>query len=291
MTSTSDNAIFRSHRHAAAGAHGDARTRPGIYHQLAGEWSRLAASSAVARTVRRWAATEPLLAAAAGAGDVVDAIDTADPAATDELIRALLRLFHDGHQLAGRILLQAMLPKLSHLARARRSTGRLDEDDEDRRCNVVAAFWEVLARPGTGRTANLAGSLALDTLNLVTVRRGSVREESVDPGHFEQGQAVAWPYRHVPDIATSVAAAHEPNDYWPLEALVSWGVHAGAITSGEAAALTAVQRAWPRRSADVAAELGLSPANLRQRCSRATRSLAAAVHSHAAQVRALELAS
>lgn len=285
MTRTSI-AIFRTHRFPADAA----PPGRGIYGQLASEWSRLCASAAAGSTIRRWARSEPHLTGLASAGQIVDAIDTADPARTDELIRALLNLFHSGQQLAGRVLLQAMLPKLSHTAKARRGSNNLDLDPEDRRCNTIAAFWEVLAHPGAGRTSNLAGSLALDTLNLLTrPSRRTESEDAVEPDWFEHNQQHRR--RHLPDIAEPITDSHEPNQHWPLEQFIDWGLQVHAINSAEAAALTAVADTWPQPSNQVATQLGLTPANLRQRCSRATRSLAAAVHEQADQIRQLELAS
>lgn len=284
--------VFRSHRQAAS----PGPAVSGIYGQLCEEWARLADSTAVSRTMQRWGRTEPALKGYSNFGELLDAIDEAAPRQTDEILAALIRVFHRGQQLAGRAVLQALLPKLSRLAKSRAGSDNLDLAAEDRRCNVIATFWQVLAKPGAGRAHDIAGQLALDTLHQLTA--GSRRKDQqddlvVEPVWFERHSEAARTDTALwgPDIAERVIASLAPDEQSRLPELLSWGLRGNTISRAEAAAIAAVHYSGPRKSAQVAAELGVSAATLRQRCSRGTRALVAAVRADAEHARALELAS
>lgn len=100
------------------------------YARLVQEWIDLNAQPGTANTVHSWARAEPVLAGCARPGDVVDAIDAAPADGKDAILLALIRLTQGGEQLAGRIVLQAMLPKLGRLTNrtgptsSRRRVGR-----------------------------------------------------------------------------------------------------------------------------------------------------------------------
>ena len=87
-----------------------------LYRQLTQEWAELHVTPSTPATVRRWGRAEKALAGFAMPGQIVDAIDAAGHDRTNELLLALIRLFQRGHQLAGRVVLQALLPKLAKTA-------------------------------------------------------------------------------------------------------------------------------------------------------------------------------
>lgn len=162
MTTTA-SPIFRSH-HA---------TPPDVpsplYRALLQEWADLHQRPSTTAALARWARAEPVLAGHTTPGAIVDAIDTAPRALKDDLMTALVRLAQTGHQLAGRIVLQAMLPKLVRITRQTAGGDRDNTWSEDRRHIVIAEFWDVLAHyPLHQRNSSVAAGLALDTLHRVT---------------------------------------------------------------------------------------------------------------------------
>ena len=85
------------------------------------------------------------------------------------MLLALIRLTQAGHQLAGRVVLQLMLPKLGRMTN--RTSGTTSENawSEDRRHIAVAEFWDVVATYPVGRrTRRVAANLALETLHRLT---------------------------------------------------------------------------------------------------------------------------
>jgi hypothetical protein len=107
-------------------------------------------------------------------GQIVDAIDAAGHDRTNELLLALIRLFQNGHQLAGRVVLQALLPKLAKTAThaGGMCTSSSDTWAEDRRHITIAEFWDVMADyPVHRRTSSVASNLSLDTLHRITGAR------------------------------------------------------------------------------------------------------------------------
>lgn len=257
-----------------------------LYRQLTREWADLHSLPSTETAVRRWVSAHPVLAEFARPGDVVDAIDAGSHAVRNELLLALIDLFQHGHQLAGRTVLQAMLPKLariSHHVRAS-STGTWEEDA---RHITLAEFWDIMAAyPTQRRTRGVAANLALDTLHRVSGVRRAPEPVPVDPGDFRGildediwGRRVAR--------RTWLAAVVEMDDEHPsgelcddadLQTVIAWGVARAIISRSEADLLTArYLGSGGSNSTAVAATLGLTPDSVRQRCSRATRKLTEAV--------------
>lgn len=126
--------------------------------------------------MRRWGRTEPALAGLGSLG-ALDEVDASTGGREDQLLLALVRLAQGGQQLAGRVLLQAMLPKIAMMVRRMQPSGNDDHWVEDRRQVSVATFSEVLqGYPVERRQSRVAGNLALDTLHQLT--RGSRRPRS-----------------------------------------------------------------------------------------------------------------
>lgn len=231
---------------------GRTRGRAMVLRRMDTEWVALQTDAAAAGTCRRWASTVQVLAGCGTPADVLARVG----AAPDVVLGHLLAEAAAGDRLAGRVVLQALLPKVVRMASI---DPRAEVDD------YLTTMWCVIAAyPLARRPVSVAANLALDTLKavhherrpaadlvtaphlvVVAADRGTVRlVGSSPPG---PGPSVA----HVLDRARG----HRLLDAATTELLRS--VYADGL-SGEAAA---------RRH-------DLSPGAVRQRCSRALRALA-----------------
>jgi hypothetical protein len=263
---------------------GDTAESSSIYGQLIEEWSRLCTQPSTSRQLRRWAISEPALADAGSLQELLMQIDEGSRQVDDAMLGALVRLFHAGQTMAGRVVLQAMLPKLIRFARTTRPT-RDGGAGADHRQVIVATFWSVLASyPINRRATSVASGLALDTLNKLTAElRGNTFEEvPVDPQHLTV--AVQEQVEDIPGPAGSISADAD------LLEVIAWGLDTEVLTKADAAMLVQVYLPQPGQNGTAAAaeQLGLSPATVRQRCSRARRRLVTAVH---AELHGLPLAA
>jgi len=256
-----------------------------LYRQLTQEWAGLHAMASTETAIRRWGRTEKVLAGFTQPGQIVDAIDSADYDRTNEILLALIRQFQRGHQLAGRVVVQAMLPKLAKTAThaGGMCTSASDTWAEDRRHITIAEFWDVMATyPVERRTNSVASNLALDTLHRVTGARRPAPDLPVDPHDFRDeeirdGARRSW-------LAGLSSTDDDPHEgitaHSDLLEVITWGMRTDIISREEAQLL--VTAYLPERPsgfgfADAADQLGLSQAAVRQRCSRASRKLTAAV--------------
>ena len=256
-----------------------------LYRQLTQEWAELHITPSTPVTVRRWGRAEKALAGFAMPGQIVDAIDAAGHDRTNELLLALIRLFQRGHQLAGRVVLQALLPKLAKTAThaGGMCTSSSDTWAEDRRHITLAEFWDVMADyPVERRTSSVASNLALDTLHRVTGARKPPTDLPVDPHDFRDeetrdGARRTW----LAGLSTTDPdPVEEITPDSDLLEVIAWGMRNATISQDEAQLLVASY--LPERTqgfgfAAVAEQLGLSQAAVRQRCSRASRKLTEAV--------------
>ena len=173
----------------------------GLIGRLNAEWSALLDAPASRAAVAAWRRREPRLAgladlaavetavrsgatsatpgragatpattgrAGAGPADAAPAHADTTRAGTDELLLALLRQATRPDapwtELAGRTVLQLMLPKAVAIARSQR--GRMPDPDE-RISAVIACLYETIRRyPVERRRRSVAGNLGLDTLHL-----------------------------------------------------------------------------------------------------------------------------
>lgn len=259
----------------------------GVFGALYVEWRQLCSRPLLARTVRRWAETEPALQ---GLDDLSFLGDPLRPMKdnvcdVDETLLALLRLSQQGEQLAGRAVLQALLPKLQRMVGRMRSGA--EHNLEDRRQAAIAILWELIARyPIDRRPHQVAANLALDTLHeLTAAQRQRYRElpaEDLMHGVYwdvwrSEHHRLLWPTSGA--LAEPGAAMSGPTSDDDLTQVIDWGVSAGAISSLDGDLLRRVYTPAGDRpgGADAAAELGLSWPAARQRCSRAGRRLADAM--------------
>jgi len=251
---------------------------------LATEWPL--ANTAHRADVQAWALTDPALAGFTSGGAILDAIDDASSARQDQLLLALLRLSQAGERFATRTLLQAMMPKLSQLAHYADTDG--DIKGSDRSSITTAVFLTVVhTYPVQRRLRSVAGNLALDTLHRITADRHThmttpTRVLNWDPWQLEYAAAAEdiGSLNHAP-LTTDTAADTDPSD--EVRQLLTWAFEHEVITTDEAALLrrsflTDPTDTTPRGHSATAGELGLSPAAVRQRCSRAIRRIRTAVH-------------
>jgi hypothetical protein len=255
---------------------------------VAQEWVRLNRDTSISLVLSRWAQRHPVLIGMGRPADIVDAIDAATPAGKDDLLRALVELFQTGEQLAGRITLQAMLPKLSHYAFRTGIIAGIEARPDDRFQVVICEFWEVLSRFPLGRRpARVAANLAMETLHRLT-RMSQPAELPVDPSTMSvmaEPDLARWGRSGYPTGGTS----ETPDPDGDLEALLGWAVRRGAISADDARLLATV---YADRSGDGRGEIapgvsagyrvrsattGQSQAALRQRARRAKQRLTAAV--------------
>lgn len=252
-----------------------------LFGQLIDEWIVLNDEPSTATTIHRWARLEPALAGHTWPRDIVDTVDAAELDGKNAVMLALLRLVQAGHQLAGRILLQQMLPSIGRLTKTRPRNAGTAKDDywaEDRRHIAVAEFWDLITHyPTQRRTSNVPGTL-----------------------HMEMVQRL---FRHKPE--PDMAAAGTADEVWRLATLepvdeeedttvpeglrlvdvLSWGRERDIISAYEAELLSFVYidddtspDTYRRNRAGEAAErYGIKPALVRLHCHRATQKLGAAV--------------
>ena len=146
-----------------------------IVTELNQEWDRLVETTDVAV----WAATCPALAACNDLDDVL-AATKGEP---DEVLGFLIGEHRTGNDLAGRAVLQSMLPKICAMLRWRRA--RFQSDPV---ADMVSQMWVLIDRyPLEARPHQIAANLALDTLKNVR-RQWDADHEPVD----EAGHSAAW---------------------------------------------------------------------------------------------------
>lgn len=274
------------HDHSRAGSDVAAE----LFTQLSQEWTRLCSLPSLAHTLRRWGRTEEVLAGLTSLAALVDEVDASTGEREDQLLLALVRLAQGGQQLAGRVLLQAMLPKIATMVRRMRPSSNDDRWVEDRRQIAVATFWEVLQNyPAQRRQSRVAANLALDTLHQLT--RG-LRRPPVDIPLDPDDASARLSSRSYTEPRMASDGLSTDAD---LLEVIAWALDVRAISTEDAALLVRVYLPDPgqkgRSGAGIAEELNLTHAALRQRCSRARRRLIEAVRADANGAVLAELAT
>ena len=251
------------------------QVRSDLYRKLTHEWVQLNTTTPTV-VLRRWAKHLPRLANHSRLSDIVDDIDRSPKAEKDQILLALIKLFHDGHPLAGRVVLQAMLPGISTI-RPSKAVVDTSESIEDRQHATLAEFWTTLSDYPHTRTTSVAANLMLDTLNRVSDTKARLPTPiAVDPATL---QAVTEePYEG--DFETATACITEDTD---IADLLTWGQERGHITTAEVALLTAVYVTAPYRHtgacdyATATTRFGISARTVRRRCAAATSRLTEAI--------------
>jgi hypothetical protein len=216
-----------------------------------------------------------------------------EPKEADEILHALLAECAGGSYPAGRTVLQCMVPAMRSIVRRSR---RHYPDVADLQAETTAAMWSAIVTYDLSRTARVATRLQGATLTAVVgdgaphargrrvSRSGIVAEVAVPDAELErivdrEGAGFGSP-----------AAVLGPTG--EVLELVAWGVETATISAEDGALLARLYAPDPglpeyaeldrggraAYQARVAAELGLPPATVRQRASRAIRRLARAVH-------------
>lgn len=252
-----------------------ARIASPIYRQLIQEWVHLNAIHSSTVVAARWGRLEPVLAGYARPADIVDAVDGATRDEQDAMLLGLIRLTQAGHQLAGRVVLQLMLPKLGRMTNRTGATTSDNAWSEDRRHIAVAEFWDVIATyPVSRRTKTVAANLALETLHRLTAAtRGPRPDLPVD----EQDLHRALPSTPAGDQNPAGELTTDAD----LTQLIRWAVTTNVITHDDGQLLELVYL-HNRGRVDAATQYGLTEAAVRQRCSRARRRLVTAVRAELA---------
>lgn len=270
--------IFRIHDPESQPEAGAGQEAAPILRQLSLDWSRLCALTSMRYTLRRWSAANPCFEGITSLGDLVDRIDAGDEQEADRLLLGLVRLAQAGHQLAARVVLQAMLPKLARMSRTTRPSSNDNRRRNDRAHITVATFWEVIyAYPVSRRHTRVAANLALDTLHrLTTDLRRPPADIPMDP------EETAGRLASTPE-ASSHHPTGSPSPDADLLEVIAWALDVEAITPEEATVLVRVYLPSARDSsrAVIAERMGISQSALRQRTSRARRRLIAAVRAAA----------
>ncbi len=240
-----------------------------LFGALIEEWVGLNSSRIPARTVQRWATAHPVLAGASRPADIVEAVEVAGSERQDAILLTLLRLTQAGEQLAGRILLQQMLPRLARLRHRIKTPASNSADfrlQEDRSHIIVATFWEVVATyPIERRPSRVAANLALDTLGQV-YRIADRNPEVIPDEPIDDGQLLNLCGPLYP------ARAAEPDDDGEWPALLRWAANTGVLT-GEAAQLLNDIYVLGEPPLEYSRRTGRSHSSVKQQCVRAKRRL------------------
>lgn len=254
--------------------------------QLCREWTELHRSPEIGHLVASWGRTSSTLARLDSAGAVVDFIDHAAPPVKDQALRDLLRLLHEGDRVAGRVVLQAMLPCLTNLARrCRPPRGSGDTDEQLQR--TISEFWTVICENRSLPARGVSARLQLDTLKRVTSHRRSPdawEEHTTYHGEAEHRELVdeaAVDPAVRPSLSLVIDHPERAGGYDSDAGLYELVIHAraaGVLSTEEAQFLVDVYLTVAGQSLhDAAHRVGVSPSAVRQRCSRIRRRLIAAV--------------
>lgn len=238
---------------------------PNPFRALDREWAVLGMSARARAALRRWAESEPVLAAYSSPAGVVTACQhRGDPERSSALLGAVLRLAHD--DLAARTVLQAVLPSLAARAwrgasQARGPGADLGECVEELNAEVLAAACE--------RIRDLAGATpAWPAQAVVEHAWRRVRRARADRRRHEG--------RSVPLAAAADRfAAPERSAAEELAVAVVGAVRAGRVRRGDGAVIV-MTRVLGYAPEEVAAHQGRDVRTVRMRRLRAERALVAA---------------
>ena len=217
-----------------------------------GEWAALQEDAAAAAGCRRWASAHPVLA---GCGTPAHVVARAR-AAPDVVLGHLLAEAGAGDRLAGRVVLQALLPKVVRMAAVDRAA---DVDD------YLASLWcEIAAYPLARRPTSVAANLALDTLKAVHAERRPAADVTTPPDLVELAA----------DRRPSRTLGGGPGRTGPHLGGVLDRARQHHLVDAPTSELLRSVYGDGLPGAAAAARHGISPAAVRLRCSRAVRTLA-----------------
>jgi hypothetical protein len=255
----------------------------GLIGALNAEWRWLAEDPSAGCQVGDWGRVMPALAGLDGPDAVVRA---ATRSGDDDALEALLVLAGEGDHLAARTALQVMLGAAVRLAR--RTCAYAGNDLEESIARAVAATWQVIRDyPLDRRACRPADGISLDVLAVLTgggrpavteLPAGLPAEVGDQVDHEPDGTGPREAFWAAVRLHVGRACADEE-----LIVVLAWGVRMGVISQSDARLLLQLHSpADPGHGVscrEVAEQLGLAHAAVRQRASRATRRLASAVQS------------
>lgn len=281
---------------------------------LALEFQRLAASEESRRLLRTWRQAEPALAELASLDDIPRALAPHAPANDkDAILLALIRRAQHGDpRTAAVCILISLWPKLRSMSGRIQPDGPavLGLGRRDILCALQGVMFEEILRYRTDRwTRRVAATLALNTLHAVTERRSgrAGRPDPTSEGRWAPGRSygeedptrrpalhVDWaqPVRGVPVTDLHGHSEHSagperdlPDGYAPtrdteMVQTLAWAVRVGAVTRRDALLLYDLYlgtEPYADAVRTAARAEGRTPEAIRQRCSRATRAIRAAV--------------
>jgi hypothetical protein len=251
---------------AAAG-----QRRDSVFGLLNLEWATLRVDKDANRIAASWARTEPALAGLSTIALIEQAKTGPVDARVDGIIAALVRRANAtgaDAAIAARVVLQLMLPRTIKIARTH---AWLIPDQDEREQQAVCCMYIAIREHPPHITHHVPPYLAWRAHQ--TMRKAAlpaVREHPVED---------------IDRVRACGAEPPVPNASEELAHVLAWAVAQRVISNGDADLLAArYGQDAPQRSGSwktigdisaVAAQTGLSPDAVRQRCSRATRRLAA----------------
>lgn len=222
----------------------------GLIGELNLEWRRICDTP----LPHRWRALDAL--SDDTLGELIDRLSRMAGSQTDPILHALLTLHADGDALAGRTVLQTMLGKAARLARTAHARGI-----DDPNVAAVEAVWSAIHRYPLHRDSSVAGNIALDALAAL----------------LRQARPRAIPLPYLDQVAADGVDETEAFQSH-LTHVLSWALDLQIITADDVRLLARVHlSAEPVTLREVAEDLGVTHAALRQRHSRLVRRLASAV--------------
>lgn len=233
--------------------------------RLAADWQRLCAACPDPSTRPGWA-DHHALHRLAGLQEAVARIQRPDGGEQrDAVLLALLTLAQGGDDVAGRVVLHALLPRALRLAGGLLHRPDVRGDRDEACALATAALWQaVMTYPLSRRPAQVAANLSMDALALV--QRGHTGSSRYAPTYPELPLGDMSPFDRPTDPGDAVPDAE-------LLELLAWAVRARVVNLAQARMLARVY-ALDGQPADVAAAARLykvSCAGLRQRCHRLAR--------------------
>lgn len=239
---------------------------PLAVQQLLLEWRQIAHSPTTAAVLNGWAQASPALAGHSDLAALVDHVDQADDTETDEILGALVRLDQQGQDLAGRVVLQLMLPALTKLSHK----CTLDVVTPEDRWQLLLLTFLATVRHTTAQR-RFAGRLVLETLRAMTRPLRDSQDLWVRGDREKPGTVIEDLERH--DDQGHDFTGQDIDETSGLDELLVWAVQESVLNIGEAQ-LMASSYLQDRKL-----EVGLSEADRRRR-SRVRRKLIDAVRAH-----------
>ncbi|MFC0039584.1 hypothetical protein [Actinomadura rayongensis] len=245
----------------------------GVFADLSLEWNNLRNSDTANRTVAGWAAVEPALSGLTTLA-LIEAAKYSSIDKVDAIFGALVhRATERGPQgeLAARILLQLMLPRAAKLA------GRFRDvypDAPERAQLAVSCMWTAIREHPARITHHIPPYIGWQAHALMKAEALAMTQD------IPMGTLSGTPER---DETCGEDFSRDPHPSEEVARILEWAVTRNVISAADAELLATrygsegheTKGSW--KSVGAPPDQELSPTAMRQRCSRATRRLAAAV--------------